>query len=97
MGGVRTPKIGDYDDGLGIDVDDAMINYIRESHEIQSRVSSTKCYLLQRVSSGSVQGSASYPLPITSFYYFAPNWRAVLWSGTGDRPDTRPYKTHRGR
>jgi hypothetical protein len=89
--GVRNPQEEAYDDGLGIDIDNGFLDYIQESHEIQSRISSVPCYLLQRKSSGSVVGSISSPIVLSTYIETSPNYRAVIWESGDNRPDIRLY------
>ncbi|MDD5006726.1 MAG: hypothetical protein PHS33_09535, partial [Candidatus Omnitrophica bacterium] len=79
----------DYDGTLGIDPE--ILDYIQENHEIQSRISSTPCYLLQRKSSGSVIGTIASPYTISTYIETSPNYRAVIWESGDNRPDIRPY------
>lgn len=87
----KIPVISQYDYFLGIDSD--ILDYIQESHEVQSRISSTPCYLFYQSHSGSAQGSFAEPLVITSFISEDSNgYRAVIWpSGSLLHPDLRPY------
>jgi hypothetical protein len=87
--GVREPQEEEYDDTLGID--SSILDYVQESHEIQSRISGTLCYLLQRKSSGSVVGSISSPITLSTYISTSPNYRAVIWESGDNRPDIRPY------
>lgn len=84
----KTPIIGQYDYGLGIEPD--VINYILESHEVQSRISSTPCYLFSQNQSGSVVGSSISPIVISSYIETSPNYRAVIYSSGSLFPDLRP-------
>jgi len=86
------PEIGDYDNALGIDAQ--LINYIRESLEIASRISPRRAYLLQQNISGSQVGSAGNPItiPSGSFYFDGTYYRAAVWiEGQPNFPDIRPY------
>ena len=85
----RHPTVEQYDDGLGIDPE--MLSYIHESHEIQSRISSTPCYLLQRKLTGDASGSVQAPLTIVSYSETTPNYRAIIWQEGGSYPDLRVY------
>lgn len=84
----NTPYEGDYDYGYG--VDPSLIDYIRESIVVQSRISSTRCYLLQRnlSPSGSI-GSEISPIALDSFSQTTPNYRGIIWSSGSIYPDTR--------
>lgn len=88
---IQSPNTGDYDFNLGIDPE--IINYIKESHIIQSRVSPTRCYLLQQNPTGSVVGTGinNDPIEITSYIATSPNYKAVIWSSGSLHPDLRPY------
>lgn len=85
------PTIAQYDFDLGIDKD--IIDYIQESHEIESRISSTPCYLFFQHHSGSAQGSEVSPLVVSSFVTDFSNARAIIWSSGSAlmHPDLRPY------
>ncbi len=87
--GVRDPQEEAYDYDLGIDSD--ILDFIQESHEVQSRISPTPCYLLQRKSSGSIIGTISSPYTISTYIETSPNYRAVIWESGDNRPDVRPY------
>ncbi|MFA5395642.1 MAG: hypothetical protein WC346_06420 [Methanogenium sp.] len=76
-----------YDYGLGIEP--FQIDYIKESHIIQSRISSTPCYLLQLNPTGSSIGNADTPIEITSYIETFPNYKAIIWNGIGEHPDLR--------
>lgn len=78
-----------YDLGLGIEPE--IIDYIKESHLIESRISPTKCYLLQQIEHGSNVGSSTSPITISSYSSTFPNYRAVIWSSGSFHPDIRPY------
>jgi hypothetical protein len=80
-----------YDYGLGIDP--YHIQYIKESHIIESRISPTPCYLLQQLVVGAPVG---YPgarvTPLSSAFILADNqYRMTLWEGGSNHPDTRTY------
>ena len=85
------PQSGSYDYELGIDPD--IINYVRESHQIQSTISGTPCYLFFRNASGSVEGSSGSLLPLDSFYQDSNSYyRGMIWpSGSLPFPDLRDY------
>jgi hypothetical protein len=86
------PSEGDYDYGLGIEP--VIIDYIKESVEIASRVSPTPCYLLFMNQSGSVVGSVGSPMTISSYSATTPNYRAVIWASGSSHPDVRPYSNN---
>lgn len=88
------PGINDYDVSLGIEPE--IIDYIKESMVVQSRISPIKAYLLQPLGSGSVVGSIISPMTITSYSDTTPNYRATIWSSGSNHPDVRPY-TNNGR
>lgn len=86
----NVPEPCNYDYALGIDP--YMINYIRESHVVQSRVSPMRCYLLQRLTTPDEQeGSIDSPVIINSYIETAPRYRAVIWDNNGVHPDIRSY------
>lgn len=87
---MQNPIRNQYDFGLGIEPD--IIDYIKESHIIQSRVSPTRCYLLQRrkegdtVTNQDMTGGVDNWLENDGFYYF------ILWdSYDKPKPDLRPF------
>ena len=83
-------NIYSYDLGLGIEPD--IIEYMKESHLIQSRVSPTRCYLLQQIEQGTtISQSNDGNIPITSYIETSPNYRAVIWASGSNHPDIRPY------
>lgn len=89
--GIQNPNTGDYDFNLGIETE--VIEYMKESHIIQSRVSPTRCYLLQQNPTGSIVGEGvnNDPIEITSYIETDPNYKAVIWSSGSLHPDLRPY------
>jgi hypothetical protein len=83
-------NIYSYDLGLGIEPN--IIEYMKESHLIQSRVSPTRCYLLQQIEQGTIISQANNTnIPITSYVETSPNYRAVIWASGSNHPDVRPY------
>jgi len=82
---------GSYDYGIGIDSE--IIDYMKESHLAESRISPIVCYLLQRNSTGSVVGSTASPLTISSYTVLTPNPRATIWSSGSLHPSLDPYDT----
>ncbi|MFA5397138.1 MAG: hypothetical protein WC346_14105 [Methanogenium sp.] len=83
-------NIYSYDLGLGIEPD--IIEYMKESHLIQSRVSPTRCYLLQQIEQGTiVSQSNDGNIPITSYVETSPNYKTVIWASGSNHPDIRPY------
>lgn len=78
-----------YDLGLGDEPE--IVDYIKESHVIQSRISPTHCYLLQQVQQGLNAGSSLLPITVTSYISTTPNYRAIIWSSGSYHPDIRPY------
>lgn len=83
---IQSPGLTDYDNGLGIDQD--IINYIKESHEIQSRISSTRCYVLFQNSTGSIQ---NIPLTVNNYVSTLPSYKALIWASGSTQPDLRPF------
>lgn len=83
------PQKNQYDFGLGIEPD--VITYIKESHVVQSRISPDRCYLFQRVASGSVVGSSLAPVTVSTYYATSPRYKTVIWAAGNDHPDTRAY------
>lgn len=88
---IQNPNAGDYDFNLGIESD--IINYIKESHIVESRVSPTRCYLIQQNPTGSVVGEGvnKDPIEITSYIETSPNYKTVIWASGSLHPDLRPY------
>lgn len=84
----KVPIVGEYDYSLGIEPD--ILDYIVESHEVQSRISSTPCYLFCQNTSGSVVGSSILPILVTSYTETTPNYRTVIYSSGSVIPDLRP-------
>jgi len=89
---INTPSKYGYDFGLGRD--SQVLNYIRESHEVQSRVSGVPCYVLQQLISGSSVGTAALPTTITTYSATTPNYRTVIWNSGTNHPDIRPYSNN---
>jgi len=87
---INGPLSGGYDYNLGAS-ETQIIDYIRESTEIESRISPTKCYLLYQNATGSAVGSSASPVTISSYVETTPNYRAVIWSSGSNHPDLRPY------
>lgn len=85
------PQSGSYDYELGIDP--YIIDYIKESHQIQSTISGTPCYLFFRNPTGSVEGSSGSLFTANSFYQDSNGYyRASIWpSGSMSFPDLRDY------
>jgi len=84
-----------YDSGLGIDCGQH-VDYIKESHVVQSRISSTRCYLLQRDLEGDEQGTISSKLPVVDYVETYPNYRAQIWpSGSLPHPNLTPEFNNR--
>ena len=84
------PGRGDYGYAEGIDPE--IIEYMKESMVVQSRISPMPCYLFFMNASGSSIGSATSPLPILSFSSLAPNPTTTIWpTGSLSYPDTRIY------
>ncbi len=84
----------EYGDFLGLgSIMQSHLNYIQRNHELQSRVSPTRCYLLQMKATGSIVGTFTSPYTVTPDMYLdteAP-MSFILWDGTGEHPDLRPY------
>jgi hypothetical protein len=84
----------EYGDFLGLgSIMNSHLDYIQRNHELQSRISPTRCYLLQMKPTGSIVGNSTSPITVTSDMYLdteAP-MSFVLWNGTGEHPDLRPY------
>lgn len=84
------PTSYQYDSGLGIDCGQH-VNYIKESHVVQSRISSTRCYLLRRKLLGTQQGDLDSKLPVVNYVETSPNYRAQIWpSGALPYPNVNP-------
>jgi hypothetical protein len=86
----RTTGFG-YDYGLGLDP--VHIQYIKQSHIIQSRISPTPCYLIQQVTGGMPVG---YPgariTPLSAAWVVSDaQYRLTLWEGGSNHPDMRQY------
>jgi hypothetical protein len=86
----NVPVSGEYDYGLGIEPD--IIEYIRESHSIQSRISPTKCYLLHRKKDGDVvhDDVLDAPVIVTAWELEENQYYFTLWNGGVNHPDIRP-------
>jgi len=80
-----------YDEYLGIDP--LHIEYIKQNHLIQSRISPTPCYLLQKATGGIPVGySGAQISPLAEQFVLSDNqYRLNLWSGGSSHPDVRPY------
>lgn len=79
-----------YDLGLGIEPE--IIEYMKESHLIQSRVSPTRCYLLQQIPQGTLITQSNNGLIIISSYTStSSNYHAIIWASGSNHPDIRPY------
>jgi len=90
---IQPPYRWDYDMFLGLD--NQIIDYIRESAEIESRISPIPCYLLFQATTGSILGSVATPMTIASYSVGAPQFRTVIWpSGSNPHPDLRPYTNY---
>jgi hypothetical protein len=87
LSAINGPSTGQYDYNLGIDSE--IIDYIKESTEIESRISPTKCYVMFRNSSGSVVGSSQSPIIISSYSDTSPNYRSIIWASGSSHPDLR--------
>ena len=85
----KNPINLEYDYGLGIEP--TIIDYIIESMEIQSRISSTPCYLFFQNTQGSNYGSTVTPITVVSYSETDPNSRTIIWSSGSNHPDLRPY------
>ena len=82
------PLGNSYDYGLGIDSD--IIDYIKEDHQIQIRISPVRCYVLFQNRSGSVVASSTSPITVNSYIDINP-YTAQIWpSGSLLCPDIRP-------
>lgn len=92
---LNNPQSGEYDWSLGA-VEPVMIDYIKESMIVQSRISPIKAYLLQPLGSGSVVGNLGSPMTIASYTATDPQYRATIWSSGSGHPDIRPY-TNKGK
>jgi len=80
-----------YDEGLGISPEH--LDYIKRSHVIQSRISPTPCYLLQKASGGIPIGYSGKQISAldSDFVNDGTQYRLILWEGGSNHPDTRPY------
>lgn len=80
-----------YDYGLGIDP--LHIDYVKQNHLIQSRISPTPCYLLQKATGGVPVGYSSAQIsPLAESFVLSGNqYRLTIWGGGSNHPDTRPY------
>jgi len=89
------PKKYKYDYTLGIDISGHHINYIKESHVVQSRISSTRCYLLRYQRFGQSLGYDAL-LPLNNFIETSPQYRAQAWpSGSLPKPSVNPEENAR--
>jgi len=87
-----------YDYGLGIDDScNHHIDYIKESHVVQSRVSPTRCYLLRPRSSGIEVGYDNLlTLTTSDFIDTSPNYIAQVWpSGSITHPSVNTESNSR--
>lgn len=82
-----------YDYNLGIGSE--YVDYIRESHVIQSRISPTPCYLLILNEEGDSAGSEDYELDVAEYSETTPQYRTVIWNHEKEHPDLR-LKTDSG-
>jgi len=82
-----------YDYNLGIGSE--YVNYIKESHVIQSRISPTPCYLLILNTEGISIGAEDYELEVTEYSETTPQYRTVIWNHEKEHPDLR-LKTEDG-
>jgi len=85
----KNPILLEYDYGLGIEP--TIIDYIIESMEIQSRISSTPCYLFFKNTQGLNYGSSVTPITVVSYSETDPNYRTIIWASGSNHPDLRPY------
>jgi hypothetical protein len=86
---VQQPDKYSYDYDLGIEPE--IIDYMKESHQIQLRVSPIHCYLLKQVLVGCNEASVISPFTITSYTETDNQYRAEIWpSGSVEHPDLRP-------
>jgi len=83
------PIYDEYDYELGIEPE--IIDYVKESHVIESRISSTPCYLVFHRATGSAIGSSSSPLAMPSFYETFPFNKSIIWNGGVNYPDILDY------
>lgn len=86
----------EYGDWFGLGTaNQSVLNYVTRSNEILSRVSPVKCYLIQMRPTGSVIGGTAVADAITvgsgDFLTSTPPLSFVIWNGTGEHPDLRPY------
>ncbi len=90
------PSSYEYDSGLGIDTQNH-IDYIKESHVIQSRISSTLCYLLSPRSAGVQVGYDNLlTLTLADFIDTSPNYIAQAWpSGSIAHPSVNTESNSR--
>ncbi|MCK9541076.1 MAG: hypothetical protein M0R03_03500 [Novosphingobium sp.] len=82
------PLTNQYDHGLGAS-EDGIINYMKESHVVQSRISSIPCYLIQLHPTGSSVGTSLSPIELDVFTNDGSNYRGTIWDNVGDKPDLR--------
>ena len=86
----RMTGIG-YDYGLG--VDPLHVQYIKDSHIVQSRISPTPLYLLQQATAGLPVGYAGARLTplVSAITVVDGRTRITIWEGGSNHPDTRTY------
>jgi hypothetical protein len=77
--------IYDYNLGIGSEY----VNYIKESHVVQSRISPTPCYLLFLNTEGVSIGSEDYELEVVEYSETSPRYRTVIWNHEKEHPDLR--------
>jgi len=89
------PRKYKYDYQLGQDISGHHIDYIKESHVVQSRISSTRCYLLRYQRFGQSLGYDTL-LPLNNFIETSPQYRAQAWpSGSLPKPSVNSEENAR--
>lgn len=89
------PRKYRYDYNLGQDISGKHIEYIKENHVIQSRISSTRCYLLRPRSYGESVGTDGL-LTLNNFIETSPRYIAQAWpSGSLAKPSTDPEQNQK--
>ena len=84
------PEYTEYDWALGIEPE--IIDYIKESNVVESRIGSIRCYLFFQNSSGSSTGDIQNPITATQFLLYGSNYTTPVWiDGSGEYPDIRQY------
>ena len=84
------PNYTQYDFALGWDPE--IVNYVKESNVVESRIGSVRCYLFFHEASGSIIGSSNSPIVATDFLNYSNNYAATIWTaGSEGYPDIRPY------